>query len=61
MKRMSVVTKSFAPDFELCADLHQSVLDYSPELGPPPHLRASAGPQAVRPARGSTYAHPLRD
>ena len=31
MKRMSVVTKSFAPDFELCADLHQSVLDYSPE------------------------------
>jgi hypothetical protein len=31
MKRMSVVTKSFAPDFELCADLHQSVLDYSPD------------------------------
>jgi Family of unknown function (DUF6492) len=30
VKRMSVVTKSFAPDFELCADLHQSVLDYSP-------------------------------
>jgi Family of unknown function (DUF6492) len=30
MKRMSVLTKSFAPDFELCADLHQSVLDYSP-------------------------------
>jgi hypothetical protein len=31
MKRMSVVTKSFAPDFELCADLHQSVLDHSPD------------------------------
>jgi hypothetical protein len=31
MKRMSVVTKSFAPDFELCADLHQSMLDYSPD------------------------------
>jgi hypothetical protein len=31
MKRMSVVTKSFAPDFELCSDLHQSVLDYSPD------------------------------
>jgi Family of unknown function (DUF6492) len=31
MKRMSVVTKSFAPDFELCADLHQSVLDYAPD------------------------------
>jgi hypothetical protein len=31
MKRMSVITKSFAPDFELCADLHQSVLDYSPD------------------------------
>src|SRR5262245_53074874 len=31
MKRMSVITKSFAPDFELCADLHRSVLDYSPD------------------------------
>jgi Family of unknown function (DUF6492) len=30
MTRMSVVTPSFAPDFELCADLHRSVLDYSP-------------------------------
>ena len=29
-------------------------------LGPPPHHRASAGPQAVRPARRFTYAHPLR-
>jgi Family of unknown function (DUF6492) len=31
MKRMSVITKSFAPDFELCSDLHRSVLDYSPD------------------------------
>ena len=31
MKRMSVITPSFAPDFELCADLHRSVLDYSPD------------------------------
>src|ERR1700676_4401949 len=31
MKRMSVFTKSFAPDFELCADLHRSVIEYSPE------------------------------
>jgi hypothetical protein len=31
MKRMSVITKSFASDFELCVDLHRSVLDYSPD------------------------------
>jgi Family of unknown function (DUF6492) len=31
MKRMSVITKSFAPDFELCSDLHQSVLNYAPD------------------------------
>ena len=31
MKRMAVITPSFAPDFELCADLHRSVLDYSPD------------------------------
>jgi Family of unknown function (DUF6492) len=29
--RMAVITPSFAPDFELCADLHRSVLDYSPD------------------------------
>jgi hypothetical protein len=29
--RMAVITKSFAPDFELCADLHRSVLEYTPE------------------------------
>jgi Family of unknown function (DUF6492) len=32
MKRMSVITKSYALDFELCADLNRSVLEYSPEL-----------------------------
>jgi hypothetical protein len=31
MKRMSIITPSFAPDFELCADLNRSVLEYSPE------------------------------
>jgi hypothetical protein len=31
MKRMSVITPSFAPDFELCAELHQSVLECSAE------------------------------
>jgi hypothetical protein len=31
MKRMSVITPSFAPDFELCADLHRSVLECAPE------------------------------
>lgn len=31
MKRMSIITPSFAPDFELCADLHRSVLECSPE------------------------------
>ena len=31
MTRMAVMTPSFAPDFELCADLHRSVLDYSPD------------------------------
>ena len=31
MKRMSVITPSFAPDFQLCADLHRSVLDSSPD------------------------------
>ena len=47
MKRMSVITPSFAPDFELCADA-------------PPHRRASDGSQAVPSTRRSTYAHPLR-
>jgi hypothetical protein len=28
--RMSVITPSFAPDFELCVDLHRSVLEYLP-------------------------------
>jgi hypothetical protein len=31
MTRLAVITKSFAPDFELCMDLHRSVLDYSPD------------------------------
>jgi hypothetical protein len=31
MKRMSVITRSFAPDFELCADLNRSVREYSPD------------------------------
>jgi Family of unknown function (DUF6492) len=31
MTRMVVITKSFAPDFELCAALNQSVLDNSPD------------------------------
>jgi hypothetical protein len=31
MMRMAVITKSFAPDFELCAALNRSVLDYSPD------------------------------
>ena len=30
MTRMSVITPSFAPDFEMCADLHRSVLEYLP-------------------------------
>jgi hypothetical protein len=29
--RMAVITPSFAPDFELCADLHWSLLNYSPD------------------------------
>ena len=29
--RLAVITPSFAPDFELCADLHRSVLEYSPD------------------------------
>src|SRR3974390_2791819 len=29
--RMSVVTKSYAPDYELCADLHQSLLHHLPD------------------------------
>jgi hypothetical protein len=29
MSRMSVITKSFAPDFELCADMNRSVLECS--------------------------------
>jgi hypothetical protein len=31
MARMAVITKSFAPDFELCAALNRSVLENSPE------------------------------
>jgi hypothetical protein len=31
MTRMAVMTKSFAPDFELCAALNRSVLDNSPD------------------------------
>lgn len=31
MTRMAVITKSYAPDFELCAALNRSVLDCSPD------------------------------
>lgn len=31
MTRMAVITKTFAPDFELCASLNRSVLENSPE------------------------------
>jgi hypothetical protein len=31
MARMAVMTKSFAPDFELCAALNRSVLDNTPD------------------------------
>ena len=31
MTRMAVITKSFAPDFKLCAALNRSVLDNSPD------------------------------
>jgi hypothetical protein len=31
MTRMAVITKSFAPDFELCVALNRSVLDNSPD------------------------------
>src|SRR6202048_156061 len=31
MTRMGVITKSFAPDFELCVALNRSVLDNSPD------------------------------
>jgi hypothetical protein len=31
MNRMSVVTKTYAPDFELCASLNRSVLENAPE------------------------------
>ena len=29
VRRMSVITPSFAPDFELCVELHRSILDNS--------------------------------
>lgn len=29
--RMAIFTPSFAPDFEMCADLHRSVLRYTPD------------------------------
>ena len=32
MTRLAVVTKSYAPDFELCAALNRSVLDYSSNM-----------------------------
>ncbi|MFY1636626.1 DUF6492 family protein [Solwaraspora sp. WMMB335] len=31
MKRLDIITPSFAPDFELCADLQRSVLAHTPE------------------------------
>lgn len=31
MTQMSVITISFAPDFELCAALNRSLLEYSPD------------------------------
>jgi hypothetical protein len=31
MSRLAIITPSFAPDFELCADLHHSVLEYGPD------------------------------
>ena len=32
MTRLAVITKSYAPDFELCAALNRSVLDYSSSM-----------------------------
>ena len=60
MTRMAVITKSFAPDFELCADVAPVGARQLPRHGPPSHHRASLGPQAVRSARRSTYAYPMR-
>jgi hypothetical protein len=31
MTRIAVITKSFAPDFELCVALNRSVLDNAPD------------------------------
>src|SRR5271157_904286 len=31
MTRIAVITKSFAPDFELCVALNRSVLDFAPD------------------------------
>ncbi len=31
LSRLAIITPSYAPDFELCADLHRSVLRHSPE------------------------------
>ena len=56
MARMAVMTKSFAPDFELCAALNWSVLDNTPDAI---HHCASVGPQAIRSARRSTWLESL--
>jgi hypothetical protein len=56
MTRVAVITKSFAPDFELCVALNQSVLDNSPDtvqhhiIVPPPDLKLFgrlAGPRTL--------------
>src|SRR5215471_7431974 len=45
MARMAVITKTFAPDFELCAALNRSVLENSPDtihhhiIAPPSDLK----------------------
>ena len=56
MPRLAIITPSYAPDFELCADLHRSVLRHSPSsvqhhiIVPGPDLELFsrlAGPRVV--------------
>ena len=60
MTRMAVITPSFAPDFELCADLNRSVLAHSPDSVRHHIIVPRIGPEAVWSTGRSTDAHPLR-
>ena len=60
MTRMAVITKSYAPDFELCTALNRSVLENSPDTIQHNIIVPRSDLKLFQAARRFTYAYSLR-